>query len=279
MQLLNPYDVTRADIETLFARADEIQNGATANVSQKRIALALSYLPAPFPIDIEKTLRDANAESIPLAPDPNPANVAQSIRAVNAACAIVSHPQETAVGEIAAQCGASVINAGDGQNENPLRAFMDAYAIYTLKGALPNLRIGLLGNLKFAAEAHSLARVLGMFECRLSFITPAALSMPYDLTDEVRLVAYEVEETNDLLTTLRKTDALVLFNLDAARVEKKIYDKLKTFYTLTPETFAEAKEGLVILGNWDGAEHILAPARPQIERAARALLLALVEGQ
>ena len=102
---------------------------------------------------------------------------------------------------------------------------MDAFAIYSLKGLASRVRTAILGNLKFSGEAHSLAHVIGMFDTRLSFVTPAALSMPYDLTDEVRLNAYEVEETNDLSTTLRKTDVLYLANIDARRVEKKFYDK------------------------------------------------------
>jgi aspartate carbamoyltransferase catalytic subunit len=277
LQLLTPNDLTRTAIETLFARADEIVKGAPANVQHKRVALAMQYAPVPFPISVEATLRDAGADLVPIAPAQKPDDLAQNIRAANAQLVLFSHPQNASAHTLAAQINRTLLNAGDGTRENPVRALMDAYAIYTLRGALQTLRVGLLGNLKFAAEAHSLARVLGMFESRLSFITPAALSMPYDLTDEVRLTAYEVEETNDLATTLRKTDALVLFNIDAQRVEKKIYDKLKTFYTLTPETFAEAKEGLVILGNWDGAETLLAPARPHVERAARAMLLALCE--
>lgn len=277
MQLLTPYDLTRARMEALFARADEIQNGAAPRLSQKRVALALSYLPAPFPIDLAKTCRDEKIECVTLASGPTPAVIAREIRAANAACALVSHAPAGSVNEIATLCQTPVLNAGDGIGENPLRALMDAYAIYTLQGALQNLRIGLLGNLKFAAEAHSLARVLGLFESRLSFITPAALSMPYDLTDDARATAYEVEETNDLAATLKKTDALVLFEIDATRVEEKIYAKLKTFYTLTPATFVDAKEGLVILGAWNGAEELLAPTRPQAERAARAILLALIE--
>jgi aspartate carbamoyltransferase catalytic subunit len=158
-----------------------------------------------------------------------------------------------------------------------VRALMDSFAVFTLKGSLEQSRVALLGNLKFSAEAHSLARLLGMFGTRLSFVSPAALSMPYDLTDEVRLTAYEVEETNDLETTLRKTDALYLANIDPIRVEKKIYDKLKNFYTLTPETFAGSKEGIILLGEWDGAESLLASTRPHVERAARAMLLSLLE--
>lgn len=277
MQLLTLSACARTDIEKLFARADEIQNGANANIAQKRVALALQYTPAPFAISIETVLRDAGADVVAITPDEKLPALGQSIQAAQAQVVLFSHAQNNSAAEIAAQSKTHLLNAGDGTNENPVRALMDAYAIYTLKGSPQNLRIALLGNLKFAAEAHSLAQVLGLFEGRISFISPAALSMPYDLTDQVRLTAYEVEETNDLVTTLRKTDALVLVNVDPLRVEKKIYDKQKNFYTLTPETFAGAKEGLVILGNWDGAENILAPALPQVQRAARALLLALVE--
>lgn len=277
MQILSSSDLTRADLEKLLVRADEIRNGGQSRISNKRIALALHYTPAPFPVDIEKTLRDAGAVIVPITPAQKTNELAQAIRAARADIVLCSQPEDNSAGEIAAQCGTCLLNAGDGVNENPLRALMDAYTIYALKGDLQNLRTALLGNLKFGGEAHSLARVLSIFGSRLSFVTPAALSMPYDLTDEVRLSAYEVEETNDLAATLRKTDALVLYNIDSQRVEKKIYDKLKTFYPLTPETFADAKEGLVIIGNWDGAEKLLAPARPDVEPAARAMLLTLCE--
>lgn len=277
MQILSPTDLTRADMEKIFARADEIRNGARPRIQNKRIALALQFTPAPFPVDIEKTLRVEGVEIIAITQAEKTTELAQAICAAKPDIALCSHSRENSATEIAAQCSTPLLNAGDGMSENPMRAMMDAYAIHALKGNLEDLRVGLLGNLKFAAEAHSLARVLGIFESRISFITPAALSMPYDLTDEVRLSAYEVEETNDLAATLRKTDALVLFNIDAQRVEKKIYDKLKTFYNLNPEMFTDAKEGLVILGSWDGAETLLAPARPQVEQAARAMLLALCE--
>jgi len=270
LKLVSPTDITRAQIEILFTRADEIANGTAPNLDSIRVALALFNTAFPLPIPAEQTLRDAGAEMISI---PSP----EKINAANAHVVLFSHPLNAAARDIAASIPASFLNAGDGTYENPMRALMDAYAIRTLKGDLQNNRVAILGNAKFSAEAHSLARVLGMFGARITFVTTAPLSMPYDLTDEVRLRAYEVEETNDLATTLQKTDALYLANIDPIRVEKKIYDKQKNFFTLTPETLVEAKEGLVLLGEWDGADALLAATRPQVERAARAMLLALVE--
>lgn len=271
LKLVSPNDLTRAQVQALFARADEISQGATPDLARARVTLALFNTAFPLPLRrVDQVLAEAGAEvTAASASDPLSVHTANVI--------LFSSPQMGSAGEGAEQVNASFLNAGDGSNENPVRALMDAYAIQTLKGDLQTNRIAILGNAKFSAEAHSLARLLGLFGARLTFITTAPLSMPYDLTDEVRLSAYEVEETNDLATTLRKSDALYLANIDPFRVEKKIFDKQKSFYTLTPETFAESKEGIVILGEWDGAESLLATTRPHVERAARAVLLALVE--
>lgn len=270
LKLVSPTDLTRAQVEQLFTRADEIQQSGSVQLDGAHIALALSNSGFPLPVNSETVLRDAGAEIFTVAaPD--------KTDAANANVVIFSSPQTDAARQMAEKFQGSFLNAGDGTHENPVRALMDAYAIRALKSDWQTIRVAIMGNAKFSAEAHSLARLLGMFGMRITFLTTAALSMPYDLTDEVRMSAYEVEETNDLATTLRKTDVLYLANIDSTRVEKKIYDKQKTFFALTPAAFAETKEGLVILGEWDGAEELLAATRPTVERCARAMLLALVE--
>lgn len=270
MKLLSPTDLTRTQIQALYARADEIAAGGAPNTTNASVALALFNTAFPLPLKSEPVLNTAGVTTEILTSP-------EQIRTSRAKTILFSHPTNGAAIEHSRATDASFLNAGDGTGENPVRALMDGHAIYTLKGDLSDIRAAILGNLKFSAEAHSLARLLGIFGARISFVTPAALSMPYDLTDEVRLDAYEVEETNDLVTTLRKTDALYLANIDSVRVEKKIFDKMKSFYTLAPDTFAQAKEGLVILGEWDGAASLLGATRRQVETSARAVLLALVE--
>jgi hypothetical protein len=46
---------------------------------------------------------------------------------------------------------------------------------------------------------------------------------------------------------------------------------------MTADSLMAAKPGLAVLGDWDGADAILAPARSEVQKAARAVLLALVE--
>lgn len=270
MKLLSPSALSISQIRDIYARADEIAAGAKPNLSESIVAAALFDTAFPLPLDATSVLREFGVR-VELLDSP------EQIKTTDANAILFSHPKSESAAEYSRSTTASFFNAGDGTSENPVRALMDAHAIRALRGDLSELRVAILGNLKFSAEAHSLARLLGIFGARLSFVTPAALSMPYDLTDEVRLNAYEVEETNDLATTLRKTDALYLAKIDSVRVEKKIYDKLKSFYVLSPDTLAKAKEGLVILGEWDDAASLLAASRQQVETSARAVLLALVE--
>ncbi len=269
MKLVSPTDLDRAQIETILKRADEIANGAAVN-APKPVTLALYNSQFPLPIDPATVLVATNVPMQRL-------DSKENIQSVKDGAVLFSDTETGSAERYRDKTAASFLNAGDGLNENPVRALMDAHAIRSLKGDLSKIRVAILGNLKFSAEAHSLARLLGIFGARISFVTPAALSMPYDLTDEVRLTAYEVEETNDLATTLRKTDALYLANIDAVRVEKKIYDKLKDFYALNADSFSDAKEGLVILGEWDGGDELLAPTRETVQKSARAVLLSLVE--
>lgn len=277
--MLQISDFTRSDVDAIFSRADAFSNGEEPNLSGVTVAYALFNSSFPLPINAKEVLTKAQADvqTISGRDINNASDVANAINRVKPQVALLSHPEAGFAQEIGRQIGAPLLNAGDGSNENPVRALMDVYAIRQLKGQLDKLRVAIMGNLKFGAEAHSLARVLSQFDVRVSLVTPAALSMPYDLTDDLRATGIEVEETNDLATTLKKCDVLYLANIDPIRVEKKVYDKLKNFYTLSDATFADAKSGMVILGEWDGADVLLTPTRPVVDRAARDVLVALVE--
>ncbi len=162
-----------------------------------------------------------------------------------------------------------------GANPSIPPALLDLYTIRRDKGTLDGLRVALLGNLVSDERAQSLARLLGRFDMQLSFVSPAALSMPPEVSDELRAAGLEVEETNDLATTLARTDVLYLVRLDPQRVPARVYARFKDFYSITPAIFENAKPGLLVLGEWDGAEQLLAPVRVRSEQYRGALAKAL----
>jgi aspartate carbamoyltransferase catalytic subunit len=206
----------------------------------------------------------------------DPVQVARQIAALGGDLVLFSNAETGSAARLRSATAVPLLNAGDGVGENPVRALMDAFAIRTTQVELGGLRVAVLGNLKFSGEAHSLARLLALYDVRLSLVTPAALSMPYDLTDDLRAAGIEVEETNDLEATLRKADVLYLALIDPVRVEKKLYDKWRMFYALDDRVYAEAKPGLLVLGDWHDIRPLEA-SRPRVQSTARAMLYALVE--
>ena len=56
-----------------------------------------------------------------------------------------------------------VINAGDGAGQHPTQTLLDLYTIKNEIGEIDNLKIALIGDLKFGRTVHSLANALGLF--------------------------------------------------------------------------------------------------------------------
>ena len=169
------------------------------------------------------------------------------------------------------------VESGEIGDQLVLQALADVAAIRTAKGTLDGLQVALLGDLKSGIQAQTFARLLGRFDVRLSFVSTAALSMPYDLSEELRGEGLEVEETNDLVTTLRKADVLYLSRVDPSRLEKKVYEKARQLFALSPNVLREATPGVFILGDWEGAEELLEPGQRIRQFGLRRVLRALTD--
>ena len=77
---------------------------------------------------------------------------------------VLRHPENGSVQKFAEASRVPVINAGDGSNEHPSQALLDLYTIKKElsqnKKNLDNLRIALVGDLKYGRAVHSLCKIL-----------------------------------------------------------------------------------------------------------------------
>lgn len=70
---------------------------------------------------------------------------------------------------------ASVINAGDGTNEHPTQALLDAFSIIERKDSLDGLKIGIVGDIMHSRVAKSNIYLLSKFDTEIRLIAPPAL--------------------------------------------------------------------------------------------------------
>ena len=162
--------------------------------------------------------------------------------------AVIRHMEEGSALELAEGAIVPVINAGDGAGQHPTQALMDVYTIQKEKGRLNNLTVTLAGDLKNGRTVHSLSWLLGKYGPRFYFVSPTELSMPREITDELKQEGIEVVETNNLTEAVEKSDVLYMTRIQQERfANEDEYKQFKDTYIVNPELIQKAKRGITVM--------------------------------
>lgn len=126
---------------------------------------------------------------------------------------VMRHQSEGSVEEFATASRVPVINGGDGSNEHPSQALLDLYTIRKeMQGrdqGIDNLRIALIGDLRFGRAVHSLCRLLALYDnIHFSLVSPPELRLPEKYIHELRALGHTVIESSELQEGITQTDIL-----------------------------------------------------------------------
>ncbi len=179
-------------------------------------------------------------------------SVSDTIRVISCyadICAI-RHPKEGAALVASQKSQIPVINAGDGGHQHPTQTLTDLLTIYSLKGRLDNITIGLCGDLKFGRTVHSLINALIRYSnVKFVLISPEELKIPSYIREDV-LMANNVEfvEMERLEDAIPELDVLYMTRVQRERFfNEEDYIRLKDFYVLTQEKLNMAKDDMMVL--------------------------------
>ncbi len=261
VDILTAAQFSREQIERLFARADEfaarLDQGERLRLLDGKILATIFYEPSTRTrLSFEAAMQRLGGGVISVAEAKTASSVVKgeslsdTIRTIaQYADAIAMRHPEIGAARVAAEASpVPILNGGDGTGEHPTQALLDLYTIRAEKNTIDGLRIALVGDLKNGRTVHSLARALSNFKVEYSFVAPAALSMPIEVSDYLRERDFIVEETNDLARSLQKADVVYMTRVQKERfADIKQYEKLKDFYILTRKLVEQSKPGLVVM--------------------------------
>jgi len=161
---------------------------------------------------------------------------------------VLRHP-EIGASEVAAKYARKpIINAGDGVGEHPTQALLDLYTIRTDLGKIDGLHVALIGDLRYGRTVHSLARLLCLYDVRMTFVSPEVLRLPLDVMNEVKDHNLPVRETYDVSDVMADADVLYVTRVQRERfADQAQYDEVKDCYVITPELMEKAKEKMVVM--------------------------------
>jgi aspartate carbamoyltransferase catalytic subunit len=95
-----------------------------------------------------------------------------TLSAIGADVLVVRHSEDGVPDAVAGWTGLPVVNAGDGINEHPTQALLDAVTIHRHFGGLDGLRIAVVGDLAHSRVAGSLVHVLSVLGADLVLVGP-----------------------------------------------------------------------------------------------------------
>ncbi len=176
-------------------------------------------------------------------------NLADTIRTVENYADVIAlrHPLEGAAKLAAEISEKPIINAGTGAEEHPTQAFTDLYTIQKEKGTIDNLKIALIGDLRYGRTVHSLAYALMNYNVELHLISPETLRMQKSVLKTIKTKINVVEDAN-LEKIIQEIDVLYVTRIQKERFpDQAEYAKLKGTYKIDKNTILNAKKGMIIL--------------------------------
>ncbi len=111
-----------------------------------------------------------------------------------------------------------VINAGDGAGQHPTQTLLDLYTIKNEIGSIDNLKIALIGDLKFGRTVHSLSNALGLFDnVKIYLVSPPELRMPQEVLHDLDKTNVEYEEVDNIEDIIDDVNVLYVTRIQKER--------------------------------------------------------------
>ena len=164
-------------------------------------------------------------------------DTALTLDAMRPDCLVIRHRENGAPARIAELMTAPVINAGDGTNEHPTQALLDALALRLHFGRVEGLKVAICGDIRHSRVARSNAKLLPRLGAEVRLGGPPSL-IPEDLP------ALSIDEA------IEGADVVMMLRVQRERLEEDLNDAPGEYlqrYGLTAERLASASPGAVVM--------------------------------
>lgn len=256
--IISMRDFSRDEIDDILKKAGEfepIARGKRSTLLSGKILATLFYEPSTRTrLSFDTAMKRLGGEVIDLggleaSSAAKGETLADTIRVIeNYSDAIVlRHPREGSARMAAEYSKVPIINAGDGAGHHPTQTLLDLYTIKR-ESSLLDLRIALVGDLKYGRTVHSLAYALSLYQANMTLISPEQLQMPDVIKKDLKKQGARVSETTSLEDVLGDIDVLYVTRIQKERFpDPAEYQKVAGCYRVSEELLKKARDNLIIM--------------------------------
>lgn len=173
-------------------------------------------------------------------------DTAMNLDAMAPDCIVVRHSSAGVPHQLAKVSRAAIVNAGDGANEHPTQALLDAMTIREHKKKIRGLEVGIIGDILHSRVARSNIHLLTKLGAKVRVAGPGTL-VPADfrfLVDKGLSVCPRVENA------IEGADVVMILRIQRERQDSAFFPTLSEYaihYGLTNERLALAKTDAIVL--------------------------------
>lgn len=173
-------------------------------------------------------------------------DTAMNLDAMAPDCIVVRHSSAGVPHQLAKVSKAAIVNAGDGSNEHPTQALLDAMTIREHKGKIDGLEVAILGDIIHSRVARSNIHLLTKLGANVRVAGPGTL-VPGDfqhLVENGLTVCAHVEDA------IRNADVVMILRIQRERQDSAYFPTLREYsihYGLTNERLDLAKKDAIVL--------------------------------
>jgi len=167
----------------------------------------------------------------------------KNVQALGADFMVIRHSSSGAPHLIAGHIEASVINGGDGINEHPTQALLDAFTIKEKTGRLEGLKIAIVGDILHSRVAKSNIYLLIKFGAEVRLIGPPTL-----VPKEMEKLGVRV--FHDMNSGLENVDVIMVLRIQMERQGKGFFPSTLEYaknWGLTSERLLKASKDAIVM--------------------------------
>lgn len=161
---------------------------------------------------------------------------------------VMRHPIDGS-SRLASEVGSiPIINAGDGANQHPTQCMLDLYSIRKTQGKLDNLKIALVGDLKYGRTVHSLVEAMCNFNAEFHLVSPVELKLPSSVKRHIKDANLEYFQYTELEDVMKTADIVYMTRIQRERFSDPMeYEKVKDSYVMNRAMLEGSKDNMRVL--------------------------------
>ena len=170
-------------------------------------------------------------------------DTADTLNAMNPDLVIIRHGSSGSIEEIASRLKCPIISAGEGIEEHPTQALLDAYTIQDNQKKFEEITVSICGDIEHSRVARSNYHLLKKMGSKIRFVTPDYFK-PKDLD------SFDVEYFDNLELGIESADIVMMLRIQKERINDVNLPSIDEYFKhfgLTHKKLTNAKKDVLVM--------------------------------